>query len=200
MRHPPSSLRSAGPPRLTSRPPEGGCYAARIHVWVCRSETRFVFCNVPPSRLRSAGPPRLDAATPGGGLLRCPNPRLGSLFAAQNHPRPEREPQKPRKRLITATLWGARRESRGFDRARSARRGDVAKHKRSLMQPLLGDARKTQETKKPAFKAGFFKSSERHSASIEYKPAERPGGKYVLAVPRNTYNSNHLLPVRQQVF
>ena len=25
---------SVGPPRLTSRPPEGGCYAARIHVWV----------------------------------------------------------------------------------------------------------------------------------------------------------------------
>jgi len=30
----PFSLRSAGPPRLTPRPPEGGCYAARIHAWV----------------------------------------------------------------------------------------------------------------------------------------------------------------------
>ena len=35
---------------------------------------------------------------------------------------------------VIATLWGARRESRGSARARSARRGSVAQHKRSLMQ------------------------------------------------------------------
>ena len=33
---------------------------------------------------------------------------------------------------VTATLWGARRESRGTSRARSARRGDVAKRKPRL--------------------------------------------------------------------
>ena len=42
-----------------------------------------------------------------------------------------------------------------------------------------------QEMKKPTFRVGFFKRSERHNASMEHKPAERPGGKYVLAVPRN---------------
>ena len=52
-------------------------------------------------------------APQGGGLKRCPNPRLGSLFAAQNHIRCEREPQQPRKRLISSPHLGGCGVSRG---------------------------------------------------------------------------------------
>ena len=74
-----------------------------------------------------------------GGLRRCPNPRLGSLFAAQDNPRRERKPQKPRKRLISAPHFGVRVvQTRGSDRARSARRGDAAQHERLLMRRPWG--------------------------------------------------------------
>ena len=70
-----------------------------------------------------------------GGLRRCLNSGLGSLFAAQDEPRYEREPHTPRKRLIIAPHLGGRVvQTRGSDRGQRPRRGRVASHTRLLMQ------------------------------------------------------------------
>ena len=71
------------------------------------------YAGVPPSRLRSVGPPRLNAATPGGGLLRCLNPRLGLLFAAQDHLCHERRTICAKKALDNKPPAGAAASSRG---------------------------------------------------------------------------------------
>ena len=112
------------------------------------SKTRFALCSAPrlamnqrrgsryatvPLLTTFGRTPAANAASPEGGLLRCPGPRLGSLFAAQDQPRHERAPQQPRKRLIAAPRFGGRVvQTRGSDRGRRPRRERVAQPKRSL--------------------------------------------------------------------
>ena len=124
-----------------------------------------VFCSVPHGRcirrrLCCATRPLLTAfgrtpathvAPPRGWLLGCSISRLGSLLAALDHLRREREPQKPRKRLISNPRRGLRRPAAGVrpstqcekggrctthtpSCAAATRRGRVAQHKRPLMQ------------------------------------------------------------------
>ena len=113
-----------------------------------RHERAFVFCSAVRGRcvrgrLYFATRPLLTSfgRTPASGrrapqngwLRRCLNSRLGSLFVAQDEPRHEREPQQPRKRLVTSPhLGGCVVQTRGSGRARSARRGDVAYHEPRL--------------------------------------------------------------------
>ena len=94
-----------------------------------------VSCATLPLLTSFGRTPAAHAAAPGGGLLRCTSLRLGSLFAVQDNLRREREPQKPRKRLISAPRRGARRPDAGV-RPNAVRRGDAAQRKRLLMQQL----------------------------------------------------------------
>ena len=81
----------------------------------------------PFSRCALGRTPATHVAPPRGWLLRCSSPRLGSLLAAQDHLRRESEPQKPRKRLITATLWGARRPDAGVRPSTQCEKGGRCK-------------------------------------------------------------------------
>ena len=124
-----------------------------------------VFCSVPHGRcirrrLCCATRPLLTAfgrtpathvAPPRGWLLGCSISRLGSLLAALDHLRREREPQKPRKRLISNPRRGLRRPAAGV-RPNAVRRGDAAQRKRLLIQQLR--ARCTTQTPSYATASG----------------------------------------------
>ena len=126
--------------------------------WFGFADQRRGLCLATSPLLTSFGrTPATHVAPPRGWLLRCSIPGLGSLLAAQGQHHHEREPQKPRKRLITNPRRGLRRPAAGVrpstqcekggrcttrtlslnretgsGRARSARRGRVAPPKRSL--------------------------------------------------------------------
>ena len=110
-----------------------------------------VSCATLPLLTSFGRTPAAHAAAPGGGLLRCTSLRLGSLFAVQDNLRREREPQKPRKRLISAPRRGARRPDAGV-RPNAVRRGDAAQRKRLLIQQLR--ARCTTQTPSYATASG----------------------------------------------
>ena len=96
----------------------------------------------PSSRCPLGRTPAANAAAPGGGFLRCSSPRLGSLFAAWDHPRHERTPQKPRKRLIIDPLRGSRRPDAGA-RPNAVRRGDARTTHTPSYATALENARTT---------------------------------------------------------
>ena len=121
---PPRAARSAGPPRLDAAPPRGWllrCSIPRLGLQI--TDNVCVVQRPPFSRCALGRTPATNVAPPRGWLLRCSIPRLGSLFAAQDQRRHEREPQKPRKRLITDPLRGARRLAAGVRPSASEKGG-----------------------------------------------------------------------------
>ena len=128
----PSSLRSAGPPRLNDASPEGGllrCSNPRLGVQI---KDEVCVMQRPPFGCYASGrTPATHVATPGGGLLRCSSPRLGSLFAAQDELRDERGPQKPRKRLIPNPRRGLRRPAAGVRPSAKREKGGRCKTRTS---------------------------------------------------------------------
>ena len=130
MQRAPFSLRSVGPPRLDDAPPEtGGCYAARFHVWVRFLLPRTILAmNANHTRQESAW-----KQTPAGG---CDVSRGGPA-----------ERKREGGTLHHANIFAESRN--GADRARSARRGALAKHKPSPMQPLRATRRQQTPIPRP---------------------------------------------------
>jgi len=111
----------------------------------CADQRRGSCCATRPLLTAFGRTPAANAAAPGGGLLRCRNPRLGSLFAAQDQLRREREPQKPRKRLISDPHRGSRRPVAGVRPSASEKGGRCTTRTLSL-NPREKRARRTIRT------------------------------------------------------
>ena len=81
-------------------------------------KTRFALCSVPPSHFVRPAPRVWTTRPPRGDFYAARIHVWVRFFAAQDEPRHEREPWKPRKRLITDPLRGLRREPRGSGRTK----------------------------------------------------------------------------------
>ena len=101
---------------VTLLEPTSGC--ANHRRGLCFATSPLLACARPDPVSKQAG-----RRSPRRGLFKLPKPRLGSLFAAQDEPRHGREPQKPRKRLISAPRRGARRPDAGVRPSASEKGG-----------------------------------------------------------------------------
>ena len=120
--------------------------------------------------------PATHVAPPRGWLLRCSYPRLGSLFAAQEHRRYEREPHTPRKRLITNPLRGLRRPAAGVRPSAQREKGGRCTTRTSSINQREKGERCTTQTPSyaPAIRGALHNTNLFHESTREDERSQNP--------------------------